>query len=1113
MRRLVLLAVVALGIAWGLRQPTPAGPTVGEMIPMAAGFIGSWLRCNTVGCPAELIEGMEEKVFASGELLPAVPVAVDADEWGRLYVAEGGRINGGVEDNRFRSEAWYQDDLAARSVADRRAYIERALARGEFEDPDAFSKIADRLIRLDDTDGDGVADRSHEVARFSDVVDGPAAGVLAHEGDVWVTEIPSVYRFRDADGDADGLPEQKEVLTTGYGVKTSLMGHDLHGLAWGPDGRIYFSMGDRGYRVSTADGRVLEPTMGPGRGAVFRMWPDGRELEVFATGVRNPQELAFDDEGHLFTVDNNGDGGDEARLVYLVEGGETGWAMPYQTLIGDYVRGPWVAEGLWKTHHEGRPAWALPPVAYLATGPSGLAAYPGLGLPERYRDHFFVCDYRYMKGASGVIAFAAEPKGASFELVDEHMFAGSLLATDVDFAMDGTLFVSIFDQIGQSQEIVTLRHASAEADPRIAEAVALAREGMQGRELTELTDLLAHADRRIRRRAQFELARRAETDALLAVARDPARGKLARLHATWGLGQIGTDAFARLGDDFAWAADEPALLHQAIKVAGDVGASPFVPALRAGLRDASPRTRFFAAQSLGALGAREAVPELIDVLRQNADDDVFLRHAAVWALHRIGDVDAVLDHADDASASVRLGVLLTLRHAADPRTARFLTDSDPFLVLEAARAIYDLPIAEALPALAALPAAALPSVDDPQSSHALHRRVIGANRAVGSEAAAVALAAHAANPDHPEAMRRLALESLGEFLAPGSRDLTMGFHRPLGERPAEVVHAAWDRHGPALVAGDLGGRALELSEAHGRVPLDDDALVAQAEDEALGVERRLAAFRVLAGRGSAADRLPTLLDAMLASGDAALRVEAREQLSLRDPAAALASARGLRGDAPLAERQHALALAGRTDHPDAVALLEERLAALEAGEVPGDLWLDTLLALRARTEPALQERLLAFESRTTAAAAGDLTAARAWALEGGDAARGELVFQGAGDCQRCHSGGHGAVGPDLAGLPARSGAEQMLRSVVDPQAEIAPGFANIVVTRRDGSIASGVFLEETAEALRLREGDTEIAVPLAEIASRSPLSSGMPPMGLALAPEQLRDLIAYLQTL
>jgi quinoprotein glucose dehydrogenase len=197
-------------------------------------------------------------------------------------------------------------------------------------------------------------------------------------------------------------------------VKTSLSGHDLHGLAHGPDGKVYFSMGDRGYNVTTREGKHLVPPIDPGRGAVFRMNPDGSGLEVFAEGLRNPQELAFDDYGNLFTGDNNGDGGDKARIVYVVEGGDSGWAMPYQTLVGDYLRGQWNAEKLWHLQHETQPAWIVPPIGHLANGPSGLAYYPGLGLPERFAGRFFLCDYRYQPSKSQIWSFGVEPAGAGF---------------------------------------------------------------------------------------------------------------------------------------------------------------------------------------------------------------------------------------------------------------------------------------------------------------------------------------------------------------------------------------------------------------------------------------------------------------------------------------------------------------------------------------------------------------------------------------------------------------------------------------------------------------------------------------------------------------------------
>src|SRR6266496_1908834 len=154
------------------------------------------------------------------------------------------------------------------------------------------------------------------------------------------------------------------------------------------------------------------------------------------------------------------------------------------------------------------------------------------------------------------------------------------------------------------------------------------------------------------------------------------------------------------------------------------------------LGDPSPRVRFFAATSLGKLGRRESLPAIFAMLRQNADQDPYLRHAGVMALTWIGDLDALSAAAKESSPAVRMGALLAMRRLERTEIRLFLNDSDPAIVLEAARAINDQPIHGALLELAAL-------IGRPPASEPLLRRVLNANFHLGTAAGAGALAAFA----------------------------------------------------------------------------------------------------------------------------------------------------------------------------------------------------------------------------------------------------------------------------------------------------------------------------------------------------------------------------------
>jgi hypothetical protein len=207
-------------------------------------------------------DGLEITLWAAEPML-ANPVAFNFDEKGRIFVAETYRYRTSVLD--IRDYMWFlEDDLSSRTIDQRTQLVRRRRfgAEGEKE-----LGIEGEVLRLlEDTNGDGVADRSHVYADgFNSPLDGIASGVLARRGEVWFTNIPSVWKFT-----GKTKADTRTEISRGYGVRFNYTGHDLHGLIMGPDGRLYFSNGDRGATVKTKEGGVISV---PDEGAVFRCLP------------------------------------------------------------------------------------------------------------------------------------------------------------------------------------------------------------------------------------------------------------------------------------------------------------------------------------------------------------------------------------------------------------------------------------------------------------------------------------------------------------------------------------------------------------------------------------------------------------------------------------------------------------------------------------------------------------------------------------------------------------------------------------------------------------------------------------------------------------------------
>ncbi|HVL14792.1 MAG TPA: PQQ-dependent sugar dehydrogenase, partial [Gemmata sp.] len=592
------------------------------------------------------------------------------------------------------------------------------------------------------------------------------------------------------------------------------LGHDLHGLRMGPDGKLYFSIGDRGFNVTTKEKKQL---LYPNQGAVLRCDPDGSNLEVVHAGLRNPQEIAFDDYGNLFTYDNNSDSGDRARWVHIVEGGDSGWRGGFQYGTQYHTpgvpqgnRGAWNVEKLWLPQHEGQPAWIVPPLLNFGNGPAGITHFPGVGLSDKYKDHFFACDFTSNANNSVIWTLAVKPKGASFEVVKEpKAFVRGMVPTDCEFGPDGAFYWS--DWVGGwsppgKGRIFRVTDPEAMKNPAVEEAKKLLAEGFARKTDRELANLLFHPHQQVRTEAHIAMAEKTYDMMFARLLRDFRNSKervnqIAKLHAIWGLG-----VYDRVhpGKWTGWGVlvqvliedVDPVIRAAALKTLSSLAPIPAqVPAAlneewkfgRANLAklvaDPDVRIQAEAAVLYGKIGRSlvSAMTEtdwtfytpLFDLLAANADKDPYLRHAAVMGLvHAAPNPIDLWNVWTQAKAkydttAVRMGVLLALRKHKHEKVAEFLKDDDARIVAEAARAVYDVRIEVAGESLAKL-------AEKTGQPDAVAYRALAANYTLGTPEAAARVAKLAGRASEPDHTRAFALKLLGDWTKPPRRDPITG---------------------------------------------------------------------------------------------------------------------------------------------------------------------------------------------------------------------------------------------------------------------------------------------------------------------------------------------------
>jgi putative membrane-bound dehydrogenase-like protein len=211
----------------------------------------------------------------------------------------------------------------------------------------------DRIKILEDTDGDG---RAEKVTIFAEGLNIPS-GIAVGAGGVWVANAPDILFMQDTDG--DDRADKTEVIVTGFGRDDT---HELpNSLTWGPDGWLYGLNGVFNPSHIKYRGKQFDFTC-----ALFRIHPRTRDFELFCEGTSNPWGVAFNNDGDAFisacVIDH---------LWHLIE------TAYYHRQGGAYPPHVWKLQSIVNYRHQ-------------------MAAYCGIhwfdsdAYPEQYRDKLYM---------------------------------------------------------------------------------------------------------------------------------------------------------------------------------------------------------------------------------------------------------------------------------------------------------------------------------------------------------------------------------------------------------------------------------------------------------------------------------------------------------------------------------------------------------------------------------------------------------------------------------------------------------------------------------------------------------------------------------------------------
>lgn len=295
----------------------------------------------------------------------------------------------------------------------------------------------DRVMILEDTDGDGKADTSKVFVQDRDLV--APLGIAVISNKVIVSCSPNIIVYTDENG--DDMPDKKEIFLTGFGGRDH--DHGLHAGTAGPDGKWYFITGNAGPHIVTdKSGWILRagsvytggtpynkentPAMksDDGRiwtgGIAFRINPDGTGLEVLGHNFRNSYEVAVDSYGNLWQSDND-DQVDACRTSWLMERGNAGYfsSNGERTWQADRRPGQSIPTAHW---HQEDPGIISSGDIYGAGAPTGIVANESDELGKAYRGLLLSAD----AGRNTIFGYRPKLDGAGYDLSGRSSFISSV---------------------------------------------------------------------------------------------------------------------------------------------------------------------------------------------------------------------------------------------------------------------------------------------------------------------------------------------------------------------------------------------------------------------------------------------------------------------------------------------------------------------------------------------------------------------------------------------------------------------------------------------------------------------------------------------------------------